>query len=48
LAPLNEKVKEGLLLNSQISEFEAQIANVSFEEYNSKSNLELAKLKLAQ
>ena len=48
LDALNEKVKEGLLPKSQISDFEAQIANVSFEEYNAKNNLELAKLNLAQ
>jgi outer membrane protein len=48
LDALNEKVREGLLPKSQISDFEAQIANVSFEEYNAKNNLELAKLNLAQ
>ncbi|MDP1816525.1 MAG: TolC family protein [Leadbetterella sp.] len=48
LTALNEKVKEGLLPKSQISDFEAQIANVSFEEYSAKNNLELAKLNLAQ
>ena len=48
LLALHEKVKEGLLPKSQVIDFEAQIANVSFEEYNAKYNLELAKLNLAQ
>lgn len=48
LTALNEKVKEGLLPKSQISDFEAQIAHVSFEEYNAKNNLELSKLNLVQ
>ncbi len=48
LEVLKEKVKEGILPKSQISDFEAQIANVFFEEYSAKNNLELAKLNLSQ
>ncbi|WP_255069179.1 TolC family protein [Lacihabitans sp. LS3-19] len=45
---LKEKAKEGLISNSQISDFEAQIGNVKFEEFNAKNNLSLSKLTLSQ
>ena len=48
LQVLKEKVKEGLLAQSQIAEFEAQLANQVFEEYSAKNNLELARLNLSQ
>lgn len=45
---LKEKLKEGIVSRSQLSDFDAQIANVSFEEFNSKNNLKLSKLNLVQ
>ena len=48
LLVLKEKVIEGLLPKSQITDFEAQIANVFFEEFSAKNNLELSKLNLSQ
>ena len=45
---LKEKAKEGLIPNSQISDFEAQIGNVKFEEFNANNNFSVSKLTLSQ
>jgi outer membrane protein len=48
LVVLKDKVKEGILPSSQLNDFEAQLANVAFEEYSAKNNVLLAKLNLGQ
>lgn len=45
---LKEKAKEGLIPDSQISDFETQIAGLKFDEFNAKNNLSLSKLNLSQ
>jgi outer membrane protein len=48
LSALREKEKEGLVSKTQMEDFEAQIANVAYDEYNAKNNIELSKLTLGQ
>jgi outer membrane protein len=48
LIVLTDKVKEGIIPKSHLTDFEAQIANVTFEEYSAKNNVLLAKLNLGQ
>ncbi len=43
---IKEKVKEGILPTSHILDFEAQIANLTFEEFAAKNRLDLSKINL--